>query len=71
MKPIIPVLAITVLAASALVGCNQNSMNSSTDAQSTNSSAGGTNALAGGTTNMPAANSVPDLNTNVPASTNK
>jgi hypothetical protein len=58
MKSIIPLLAIPVLAALALVGCNQNSPSNSTDAQSTNSSSSDTN-------------SVPSLNTNMPASTNQ
>lgn len=71
MKPIIPLLTITVLAALALVGCNQNIPGNSTDAQSTNSSTGNTNGLTGGITNTPAANSVPNINTNMPASTNQ
>ncbi len=71
MKSIIPLLTITALAALALVGCNQNSPINSTDTQSTNSSAGDTNGLASGITNPPAANSVPNVNTNMPASTNQ
>jgi hypothetical protein len=71
MKSIIPLLAITVLAALALVGCNQNSPSNSTDMQSTNSSVSDTNSIIGGTTNMPATNNLPDVNTNMPASTNQ
>jgi hypothetical protein len=65
MKSIIPVLAIPVLAAFALVGCNQNTPSNSTGIQSTNSS------MSGGITNAPTVNSVPDMNTNMPASTNQ
>jgi hypothetical protein len=71
MKPTITLLAITVLAAFALVGCNQNTPGNSTDAQSTNSSMTDTNATTGGITNMPATNSLHEMETNVPASTNQ
>jgi uncharacterized protein YcfL len=71
MKPTIKLLAITVLAAFALVGCSQNTPNNSTDTQSTNSSMTDASGTVGGITNMPATNSVPDLNTNIPASTNQ
>jgi hypothetical protein len=71
MKSIIPLLAIPVLAALALVGCNQNSPSNSTGTQSTNSSMSNANGITGETTNMPATNSLPDMNTNVPASTNQ
>jgi hypothetical protein len=71
MKSIIPLLAITVLAALALVGCNQNSPSNSTDMQSTNSGTSDTNGMISGTTNMPATNSLPAMNTNMPASTNQ
>jgi hypothetical protein len=71
MKSIIPLLAIPVLAVLVLVGCNQSSPSNSTDAQSTNSSASDTNGTTGGITNMPATNSLPDLDTNIPASTNQ
>jgi hypothetical protein len=70
MKSIIPLLAITLLAALALVGCNQNAPSNSTDMQSTNSSASDTNAMTGGNTNMPATNSLPDMNSNTTAGTN-
>jgi predicted small secreted protein len=70
MKSIILLSAVTVLAAFALVGCNQNSSSNSTDVQSTNSSMIDTNGLSGGTTNMPATNSLPNMNTNISASTN-
>jgi cytochrome c-type biogenesis protein CcmE len=71
MKSIIPLSAITILAALALMGCNQNSPSNSTDAQSTNSSTSDTNGTIGGITNIPATNSLPNLNTNMPASTNQ
>jgi len=70
MKSIIPLLAITVLAAFALVGCNQNSPTSSTTPPTTNTSdAYGTSA---GVTNMLATNGLPDTTiTNTPAVTNQ
>jgi outer membrane PBP1 activator LpoA protein len=67
MKSIIPLLAIPVLAAFVLVGCNQNTPSNSTGSQSTNASMND----AGSLTNMPATNSLPDMNTNMPASTNQ
>jgi hypothetical protein len=70
MKSKIPLLTISVLAALALVGCNQNTPSSSTGTQATNSSVGDTNSLPDVSTNMPATNSLPDVNTNVPAGTN-
>jgi hypothetical protein len=70
MKSIIPLLIIPVLAASVLVGCNQNSSNNPGDVQTTNSSLNDTN-LSDMNTNMPATNSWHDLNTNMPASTNQ
>jgi hypothetical protein len=69
MKPTITLLAITVLAAFALVGCNQNTPSNSTDAQSTNSSMSDANGTTGGVTNMPVTNSMPDVNTNIAATT--
>jgi uncharacterized protein YcfL len=71
MKSIIPLLAISVLAAFALVGCNQNTPGNSTDTQSTHSSMSDTNGINGGITNMPATNSLPNVNTNMSASTNQ
>ena len=65
MKLIIPLSAIPVLAALALVGCNQNTPGNSTDTPSTNSSMSGASGTIGGVTNMPAINSVPDMNTNM------
>jgi ABC-type oligopeptide transport system substrate-binding subunit len=56
MKSIISLSAITVLAALALVGCNQNSPSNSTKTPSPNSS-------------MNHANNMPNMNTNMPAST--
>jgi hypothetical protein len=69
MKSIITLLAIPVLTAFALVGCDQNSSNS-TETQSTNSSMPASS-LPGGFTNMPATNNLPNVNTNMPASTNQ
>jgi outer membrane PBP1 activator LpoA protein len=54
MKSIIPRLAIPVLAALALVGCNKNSPSNSTETPSPNSSMNHANGMMGGTTNMPA-----------------
>ena len=71
MKSIIQLLAIPVMAALALVGCNQNSPSNSTDAQSTNSSMSVANGTIGGITNVPATNSLPNINTNMPASPNQ
>jgi hypothetical protein len=59
VKSIVPVTAIVFLAALVLVGCNQNTPSSSTDAQSTNSSTGGAGV-----------NTPPNVNTNMPAGTN-
>jgi hypothetical protein len=70
MKSIIPLLAIPVLTAFALVGCNQNTPSNSTNTQSTNSSMGDANSIPGGFTNTPATNSLPDMSTNTPAGTN-
>jgi hypothetical protein len=78
MKSIIPLLVIPVLAAFVLVGCNQNSPSSSTDTQSTNSSMSSVPSAADVSTNAadasinaPATNSLPDVKTNAPASTNQ
>jgi uncharacterized protein YcfL len=71
MKSMIPLLAISVLAAFALVGCNQNTPSNSTDTQSTNSSMSDTNGISGGITNTPATNSLSDMSTNTPAGTNQ
>lgn len=70
MKSIIPLLAILVLAASMLVGCNRNTPGDSTNAQSTNSSMPATS-IPGGFTNTPATNSSSNVNTDMPASTNR
>jgi hypothetical protein len=70
MKSIIPLLAIPSLAAFALVGCNQSTPSDSTNAQSTNSSMPATS-IPGGFTNTPATNSLSNVNTNMPASTNQ
>jgi uncharacterized protein YcfL len=67
MKSTITLLAITVLVAFALVGCNQNTPSNSPDAQSTNSSMSDASLPTGGITNIPATNSVPDVNTNMQA----
>jgi hypothetical protein len=69
MKSIIPLSAISVLAALALVGCNQSSPSNSTEARPPNSSMSHDNGMTGGTNNMMATNSMPHMNTNLPAST--
>ena len=71
MKSIITLSAITILAALALVGCNQNTPGGSTDASATNSSVAGAGGASGGTTNLPSTNSLPDMNTNAPTGTNQ
>jgi hypothetical protein len=71
MKSIIPLLVIPMVAAFALVGCNQNSPSNSTGTQPTNSSMSDANSISGGFTNTPATNSLPNMNTNVPANTNQ
>jgi ABC-type oligopeptide transport system substrate-binding subunit len=58
MKSIIPLSAIVLLAALALMGCDQNTPSSSTGTQSTNSS------IPGSSTNTP-----PNVNTNMPTGT--
>jgi ABC-type oligopeptide transport system substrate-binding subunit len=63
MKSIITLSAITILAALALVGCNQNTPGNATDGPATNSSMSSDSAV----TNPPAISSVPELNTNSPA----
>jgi len=65
MKAIISRSAITVMAALALVGCNQSSPTNSTETPSSNSRMSETNGMMGGTTNMSATNRMPNLN--VPA----
>jgi len=71
MKLTIPLLTISVLAALSLVGCNQNTPSNSTENQSTNSSLSDAGSISGGTTTAPSTNSLPDMNTNMPASTNQ
>jgi hypothetical protein len=71
MKSIIPLLAIPVLAAFVLAGCNQNTPVNSTGTQSTNSSAGDAGGASAAFTNAPANNSLPTVNTNAPAGTNQ
>jgi hypothetical protein len=71
MKSIIPLLAIPVLAAFVLVGCNQNIPDNSTGTQSTNSSAGDAGGASAGITNAPATNSLLTVNTNAPSGTNQ
>jgi len=65
MKAIISRSTITVMAALALVGCNQSSPTNSTETPSSNSRMSETNGMMGGTTNMSATNRMPNLN--VPA----
>jgi hypothetical protein len=62
MKPIIPLSAITILAALALVGCDQSSPSNATEAPSSNSRVSDANGMMGGTTNMPATNGMPNMN---------
>jgi ABC-type oligopeptide transport system substrate-binding subunit len=69
MKLIIPLSAITVLATLALVGCDQNSPNTSADVQSTNPPA--VKRVPDMNANTPATNSLPDMTTNMPANTNQ
>jgi predicted small secreted protein len=71
MKSIIKLSAITFLAAFALAGCDQNTSSGSTDASTTNSSMGSTGGTIGGNNSLPATNSLPGMNTNLPASTNQ
>ena len=71
MKSTMTLLGITFLAAVALVGCNQNTPSNPANSQSTNSSMTDTNGMTGVTVNMPATNSLHDMETNVPASTNQ
>ncbi len=62
MKPIIRLAAIAVLAALALVGCNQNSPGNSTETPSTNSSMNHEQDMMHGTTNMMVTNDMPNMN---------
>jgi hypothetical protein len=82
MKLIIPLSAIPVLAALALVGCNQNSPSNSTETPTPNSSMNHDNGMMNETTNMmpttnmpnmsmSATKNMPDMNTNMPAGTNQ
>jgi uncharacterized protein YcfL len=69
MKSMIPLSALTFLAALALVGCNQNSPGSSSNPQSTNSPMNSTNSTTGVITNAPPTNSLPVVATNMAAGT--
>ena len=69
MKSIISLSAITVLAALALVGCNQNSPNNATETPSPNSSMNHGNGMMNGTNSMMPTNNMPNMNTNMPAGT--
>jgi hypothetical protein len=71
MKSTMTLLAITFLAVFALVGCNQNTPSNPANAPSTNSSMTDTNGMTGVTVNMPATNSLHDMETNAPAGTNQ
>jgi len=64
MKSIIPGLVIPVLAAFALVGCNQKSPANSTETPSHNSSMNHGNGMIAGTTNIPATNTSPHRDVN-------
>jgi hypothetical protein len=71
MKSIVPISAITILAALALAGCSQNNSGNSPGDTATNSSTSLTNLMA---TNSLQSVNAPDtnilLNTNVSGSTN-
>ena len=69
MKSIIPLSAISVLAALALVGCNQNSPSTSTKTPSPNSSMNHDDGMMNGTNHMMATNNMPNMNTNMAAGT--
>ena len=72
MKSIIPLSAITALAALVLVGCNQNSSNNSTETPDADSSMSHDNGgMMDGTTNVMPTTNMPDMNTNMPATTNQ
>ena len=62
MKSIIPLSVVTILAALALVGCDQSSPSNATETPSSNSKMSDANGMMGGTTNMPTTNSMPNLN---------
>jgi hypothetical protein len=70
MKSIVLRLAIPGLAALALVGCNQNSPDNSTDTPSPNSSMNHDNGMMAATTNMPATNALPHRDVNKTDSAN-
>jgi ABC-type oligopeptide transport system substrate-binding subunit len=65
MKSFIRLSAITILAALALVGCNQSN---STETPSSNSKMNDANGMMSGSTNMTGTNSMPNMN--MPANTN-
>jgi ABC-type oligopeptide transport system substrate-binding subunit len=65
MKSFIRLSAISILAALALVGCNQSN---STETPSSNSKMNDANGMMSGSTNMTATNSMPNMN--MPANTN-
>jgi hypothetical protein len=67
VKPTIQLSAITVPAALALMGCNQNSPSNSTETPSSDSSLSHDNGMMHGSTNMVTTNNMPQMNTNMPA----
>ena len=71
MKLISPAAAITVLAALALAGCNQNSPGNSTETPATNTSSSVSGVMMNGTNNIMPTNNISGLNTNMPAGTNQ
>jgi ABC-type oligopeptide transport system substrate-binding subunit len=71
MKSIVPVFALTVLAALALTGCGPNSSSDSANTPATNSSVADSNGMSGVNTNVPATNNLPEVNTNLPTGTNQ
>ena len=61
-KLTIPLLAIPVLAASVLVGCNKNSTHDSTEMSSPDPSMANTNGMMGETNNMSGVHSMSNMN---------
>jgi hypothetical protein len=68
MKSMIPLSAVTLLAALALVGCSESSPTNSSETPSSHSRMSETNGMMGGTNNMPATNNMPNMK--LPANTN-
>jgi hypothetical protein len=69
MKSIIRLSAITILAAFAVAGCDNNKPDDTSPVPSTNAVVSDVNSMAGGT-NTALTNAIPVMNTNLPAGTN-